>query len=311
MNLGIIDLGTNSARFGIYFIEPSGKVNCVFRQKIAIRLGSEVFSKGKIENTGLKRIISAFEEFKKHIREWKVDNIVAFATSALREATNRRSIIEQVYAKTGLQIKLLSGDQEANLIAKGIINNENMPSRFYVLVDIGGGSTEITICHYKTVLISKSIRLGSARLKEMFLKDIDKASIAGAEATSKLRVHVQKKLSQVFNKYNCPHTDIMIGSSGTIKAFNKVIKKTGVKYQPFEAKNLHTIVDKMSVLSENDLIFVEGVESRRVDIMLSGGLLLQEIIRFFDVKSIGVTSFSLRDGILESELEKLFKSRFK
>ncbi|MEO5970726.1 MAG: hypothetical protein ABIQ95_12440, partial [Bdellovibrionia bacterium] len=169
MRIGIIDLGTNSVRFDIHSVTPPGEAHLLHREKLMIRLGEGVFLDGKLDPHAIRRAVHAFMSFKNTAERFQVEKIVAFATSALREAKDAVHLIDRIRQKTQIEIRIISGEEEAKLIALGILSHESFKGR-YGLIDIGGGSTEISICHNKNILNSASFPLGAARLQQVFLK---------------------------------------------------------------------------------------------------------------------------------------------
>src|SRR5690349_20184162 len=147
MRIAIIDLGTNSVRFDIHQLGPKkGSVRQLHREKIMVRLGQGVFLNGKLDRSAIQRTLHAFTRFKKSAAQFKAAKTIAFGTSALRESSDGEKFLKLVHERTGIQIRVISGSEEAQLIALGILSNEKTPKGKYALVDIGGGSTEISIC---------------------------------------------------------------------------------------------------------------------------------------------------------------------
>ena len=117
-----------------------------------IRLGEDVFLKGRLNQHSAEICIAAFKEFKKSIAEFRVSRVVAFGTSALRDARDAEKLVARIRRLTGIKIKIIPGEEEARLIARGIMANEVGLRGRHALVDIGGGSTEVTVCNGKNIL---------------------------------------------------------------------------------------------------------------------------------------------------------------
>ena len=145
MRLAIIDLGTNSVRFDVHELTAERKTTLLHREKLMIRLGEGVFSTRKLNPRASKRALQAFMRFKSLASALRVQKVIAFATSALREAQDAEKLIHQIRNRTGIDIRIISADEEAKLIATGILANEPLPKGIFALVDIGGGSTEISV----------------------------------------------------------------------------------------------------------------------------------------------------------------------
>lgn len=298
MRTAIIDLGTNSVRFDVYQLGPAGQVSRLHREKIMIRLGEEVFSNGKLGKAAVERTLAAFQRFKRLATHLRVKRTVAFATSALREAKDRRAFQTLIREKCGIDLKIISGKQEARLIAVGILTHEKLPNEKFALIDIGGGSTEISICEGKKVLHSFSFALGTARMEQVFLKGIPPAP----EQVKALRLAACRELMKKIKKENWPQVNVCLGSSGTIRALSRISKKLH-GHTHIARKKLETLNKKMSVMTSHELMKIPGMEAKRVDMILSGSLILEEAMAALGAKKAIPTEFSLRDGILETTLK--------
>ncbi|MCO5143805.1 MAG: Ppx/GppA family phosphatase [Oligoflexia bacterium] len=294
MRTGIIDLGTNSIRFDVYSILPKGKAKLLHREKQMIRLGQDIFLKGRFHPGALDRAIRAFDHFAKIADSMRVRKIIAFGTSALREANDSQALIEKVKERTGIELKAITGEGEAKLIALGVLSNERCPKGSFALVDIGGGSTEISICRNGRVVSSHSFPLGTARLQQVFLKK----SPPKPSDVQQLRSYIYETLKQIIKKKKWKKVSYAIGSSGTAKAISKILT-----LNPFPYSDLEKLILEMKEMSTTQLLGVQGMESKRVDMILSGSILLEEICAALGIKRIQFTDFSLRDGIIEEELK--------
>lgn len=300
MRVAIIDLGTNSVRFDVHSLAETGKAKLLHREKLMIRLGQGVFLKGKMDPAAVERAVEAIELFKQIATGLRVRKIVAFGTSALREAADSGKLLQSVKARSGIEIKVISGREEAKLIAQGILANESMPKGRYALVDIGGGSTEISVCRGQEILRGDSFPLGTARLQQVFLK----RSPPRDGSVSQLRAYISNLLEQKMTSGKWPHCDTIIGSSGTVRALARLINKKGDAYS---VKDLSELVTDMVKMNTTQLLEVPGMEAKRVDMILAGALLLEEAAKAVGAKKIVPTEYSLRDGIIEEE-KRLAKS---
>lgn len=309
LRLAIIDLGTNSVRFDVYDLDQNLNTTRVCREKKMVRLGDGVFQDGKLHKEAMERTLEAFQYYKIQIEKLKIDKVVAFATSALRDSKDGDKLIKKIKKESQIDIHTISGEDEAKLIAKGILNNSETPDGIYALIDIGGGSTEISICHKKTVIDSYSFNLGANRLQQIFLKTIPPTPTTDdPNPVNTLRHHIRALVSEQAHKRSWPHVEIAVGSSGTIKAFERVFKRKLGKENHFTKDELHEQLEIMLPLSRKELMQIPGVEDKRADLIVAGGILLEEILKVLDIKEIMVTRTALRDGILDFEIETILKS---
>jgi exopolyphosphatase / guanosine-5'-triphosphate,3'-diphosphate pyrophosphatase len=301
MRVAIIDLGTNSVRFDVHSLtEDGGNTKLLFREKLMVRLGQGVFLKGRMDPAAIERTVEALEHFKQIATGLRVRKIVAFGTSALREAADAEELVDLVRERTGIEIKVISGKEEAKFISLGILTNEATPKGRFALVDIGGGSTEISVCRGKEVLKGDSFPLGTARLQQVFLK----RSPPREGAIRQLRDYINNALRERMDSGRWPSCDTILGSSGTVRAVARMISKKG---GPYTVKELAQLVAEMSKMTTTQLLEIPGMESKRVDMILSGAILLEEIAYAVGAKKVIPTEFSLRDGIIEEE-KRLAKS---
>lgn len=302
MRLAIIDLGTNSLRFDVHEVKSNGTVQLLLRRKMMIRLGQGVFTQGKIERPAYERALSALLSCQENIKDLNVKKVVAFATSALREAKNSSEFLSKIQRATGIRIRVISGQEEARLIAKGILLREKVPAdKVFALIDIGGGSTEITIVRRRKIVSSTSLPLGTARLQQVFLKKVPPLPSRVIE----LRGYIQQMLQTKVTQENWPQPALIIGSSGTVRALAKIINKKPSK--SFSVSELTTLVAQMSLMNLSRLLTIPRLEAKRVDMILSGSLLLEELAKGLACKKIRATEYSLRDGVLSEELSMLKK----
>lgn len=303
MRLGIIDLGTNSVRFDVHQIGPGQKIRRLHREKIMVRLGQGIFTRGRLDRGAIRRTLHAFSRFARLARDSRVQKMVAFGTSALREAQDRDRLLTQIQSRTGIRVRVISGEEEAKLIAVGILAHEDAPKKTFALIDIGGGSTEISICRGQKVLHSMSFRVGTARVQQVFLK----TSPPRASALAKARSAVRNTLFQTLIPERWPKVEVALVSSGTARALHKILEhspdaKSRPKNQVFRRAALRTLVRRMESMTTSELLGTAGMEPKRVDMIVAGSVILDECLDVLGAEKARLTSYALRDGILAEEL---------
>lgn len=296
MKISVIDLGTVSTRFDIYEIRKSETPRLIAREKVMQRIGENIFETKIISKEAITRNIS---EFKKHLNICKsegVDKIIAVGTSALRVANNSQEFISQLKNESGIELRVISGEEEARLIAKGIISNEEVagPAAF---VDIGGGSTEISIYKDEKIIFAKSFELGASRLQEVFLKK----SPPEESAVNQLIEFTAKKLAEL-DAYKIPK---IIGSSGTIRSLVKIANDNNPEIKGAPSDKVLSLIESLIPLNREEILAIPGMEENRADIILAGCLLFREIMRKFECSVVERSLYSLRHGIAWEEVEKL------
>jgi exopolyphosphatase/guanosine-5'-triphosphate,3'-diphosphate pyrophosphatase len=296
MRIAVIDLGTNSVRFDVHQIGPGSRIRQLHREKLMVRLGQGVFLEGKLDSAAIRRTIHAFQSFHRTALELHANRIVAFGTSALREAADSQRLLAQIETRTGISVRVISGVEEARLIASGILQNEKTPKGRFALLDIGGGSAEISVCSGRKIQHSESFPLGTARLQQIFLK----SSPPRPEAVIQLRRQIKGVVLPKVISEGWPKVATIVGSSGTIRSLGRMLnKKKGNRH--IDLKDLRKLVRTMSTMTTTQLMGVPGMEAKRVDMILAGAILLEECMDALGAKKVLTTEFSLRDGILEEE----------
>ena len=300
MRVAIIDLGTNSVRFDVHQIGQTGgaknQVRQLHREKLMVRLGQGVFLDGKLDKEAMRRTLQAFMSFDRTAKELHVNKVIAFATSALREASDGDKLLNLIRTRTGIDVRVISGAEEARLIALGVISHEKIPKGRYGLIDIGGGSTEISLCTASKVHHSESFPLGTARLQQVFLKSSPPKDL------EQLRRYIKSVLLAKMISEGWPKVDRLMGSSGTIRALAKIVKKTGGG-STVDRGDLKKLVKMMSAMTTTQLLGLPGMEAKRVDMILAGAILLEECMEATGAKKVFTTEYSLRDGILAEQIQ--------
>jgi exopolyphosphatase/guanosine-5'-triphosphate,3'-diphosphate pyrophosphatase len=317
MRIAIIDLGTNSIRFDIHevFANRKGLIQHrrMYREKAMVRLGQDLFIHGKLNPESKRRTLEAIRSFGSTIEALSVEKIVAFGTAAVRDASDGEAFLEEVKTKTGIEFRMISGAEEAALIAKGILNNlQSPPKGTFALVDIGGGSTEITLCKGRKVHHSFSFNLGVAKLQQVFLKTQPPSRQKGhsQDPVTELRNFIKSVVLPKMVIDRWPKADSIIGSSGSIIALAKLVNgDKDLGHLAFAAKDLSRVVGRIKDLTTAELLAMNGMEPKRVDLILAGAILLDEIAQLLQARSVHTTEFALRDGILEDELARFEGSK--
>lgn len=299
--IAIVDLGSNSVRLFIYSRLPNNEFELFLTEKFMVKLGEGVFESKILDPQAIKRTLDALKIFKYLIDKNNVQSIHSFGTCALRNAENANEFIQLVKEETSININIISGEREAQLIAKGLLTDPDLPSNNEMFfVDIGGGSTEISYIKNNTVIDSYSFELGSNRLAQSsFRRFYEEGPNKEKKLLIKeLRQFCQEQLLKVIKKKNWKKTDIAVGSSGTIKAYQRILRKHNLESSPFKYDHLEECVNGLTKLSLSELISVPGLQEKRLDQIVAGGILLDEILKELGSQYIYTSKFSLRDGVI-------------
>jgi exopolyphosphatase / guanosine-5'-triphosphate,3'-diphosphate pyrophosphatase len=297
MRVGLVDLGTNSVRYDIYELGSGGKIKTLHSNKEMIRLGHNVFATGKLDPKAVRRLLRSFRDYRALTEDFGVERIAAFATSAMREARDGERVKKLIHHETGIRVRVISGSEEARLIALGVQRNEKRCRGNYTLIDIGGGSTELIVCRGQRVLVRGSLKLGVARLQELYLKSVPPKHVWAAD-----RYFAKVRAGSTAREIAKYRVDRAIGSSGTVKALAKILKRTHGESEILR-DSLGELRKDMTRKTRSQLLHIPGMVERRVDLILAGALILEECMDLVGAKSVVPTPFALRDGLLQEVLK--------
>jgi|TARA_R110000823_G_scaffold311448_1_gene437044 exopolyphosphatase/guanosine-5'-triphosphate,3'-diphosphate pyrophosphatase len=283
---GAVDIGSNAIRLLVMsVIEQKGR-DTIFKKtslvRVPIRLGAEVFLDGKISDTSANRMIDAMTAFKLLMKTHNISRFRACATSAMREASNGHQVAEAIEKKSGLSINIIDGNDEAAIIASTDLKNLIQDDKVFLYVDVGGGSTELTVFADGKNMASRSFKLGTVRL----LEDRVNESIWG-----EMELWIKKELKD-YKRVS------MIGSGGNI---NSIFKKSGKKLgKPLSYLYLSSYYELMKSLSYEERITELDMNPDRADVVIPATRIYLSAMKWSKAKNVYVPKIGLSDGIVKS-----------
>lgn len=288
--LAAIDIGSNAIRLLISDViqDPSLKTP-VFKKvalvRVPIRLGSDTFLKGEISKKNTERMIKAMQAFKLLMEVHNVEDYKACATSAMREASNCKTVIKKIAKKTGLEIDVIDGKKEAAIIFSTDLSHFIDQDKSYLYVDVGGGSTEFTIFSNGKIINSKSFKIGTVRL----LKTTETTEI-----TEGLWEIIKEWISS--NTKNLKNISL-IGSGGNI---NKIFKLSGKSYgTPLSLMFMKAHYNYLEQLTYQERILKLGLNADRADVILPATKIYLSAMEWSGATKIYVPRIGLSDGIVK------------
>jgi len=281
-----IDIGSNAVRLLISNIIEQEDNPTIFKKnslvRVPIRLGADVFLKGEISEYNQNRMIDTMKAFSLLMDSHEVVRYKACATSAMREAKNSDSLSKEVLEKCGINIDVIDGEEEATIIAATDLNTFIDPNKTYLYVDVGGGSTEFSVIHNGTKVVSKSFKIGTVRL----LNDIVKNEI-----WAELEQWV-KKNTKIYDKLE------LIGSGGNI---NKIFKISGKDLgKPLTYFYLTNYYKMLQNYSYEERITKLNLNQDRADVIIPATRIYLSAMKWSGAKDIYVPKIGLSDGIIKS-----------
>jgi len=291
VRLAAIDIGSNAARLLITDVISGPQDVPDFIKtvlvRVPLRLGFDVFDKGEISPAKVEKIVKTIKAYKLLLEVYEVKHLKACATSAMRDAVNAKEIIKKVKAETGIEIKVISGDQEASFIYENHVAENMTTEESYLYIDVGGGSTELTFFSDGKMVFKKSFNIGTIRLLKNQVE----------EATwDEMKEFIRSKTKGY-------HHVTAIGSGGNInKVFSISKRKDG---KPLTLELLRDYYKEFSNLSVQQRISLHKLREDRADVIVPALLIYINIMRWAEAVEIFVPKIGLADGLIHNLYEEI------
>lgn len=294
--IGAIDIGSNAMRLAIATVSSRGIIREVETLRDPVRLGSEVFSGVPISAATMERAVESIKQFRRVMRKWNVSTYRAVATSALREASNAHQFVHRVAAATGIDIHVISGEEEARLIHRAVSHAVDLQRRFALLIDIGGGSAEVSVVKGDTILAAETFALGAVRLLHAFRgqgakpEDFEKLV---SEYTASARRRLSKEIAS-------RRLTLCVGTGGNLECLldlrKRILGKPDSVY--LNSDELHEIVNALKGISPAQRIRRFGLRADRADVILPAAMVLSHLLELSGLKRVRIPGVGVREGIL-------------
>jgi exopolyphosphatase/guanosine-5'-triphosphate,3'-diphosphate pyrophosphatase len=301
--VAIIDMGTNT--FHLLVAEFEGhKYKIIHRDSTAVKIGKGGITNGFITEEGVIRALSALKKFKVTVDILSVQKILAFGTSALRVARNGEEIIQKIITETGIETRIISGEEEATYIYEGVRSAMTIDQKS-LIVDIGGGSVEFIIGNEQEVFWKQSFEIGGQRLLENFQKH---DPILPDEINT-LNNFFSKSLQPLTVAMAQHQPQILIGSSGTFDTLSEIhcIRNNNTwsdaPETPLTINSFHEIFQEIKIKDRGERLLIPGMIEMRVDMIVVACCLINFLLINFKFDKIRVSSYSLKEGVLASLLK--------
>lgn len=307
--IGCIDLGTNSVRLLIARIHKNHTFTILRREKHTIRLGEGEFCDKKIHSLPIKRAVLVCRRYAELCAQYHAADIIAVATSAIRDAVNRDDVIANLKQETEILFTIISGEEEARLIWRGISAGTEIGEDKTLIIDIGGGSTEIVVGDQDQYWMLKSLKMGAVRTTSQFFPD-GFADAVNEETIEKILQRIRENTSHAVREVKKHGPVCAIGSSGTILTLESVAGKVpelALHHRPgiLTRKEIRTLITMLAGLPLEDRRKVPGLSADRADIIIAGAVILYTILKETGIKEIRISEMSLRDGLLIDYLSNI------
>ena len=296
MHLAAIDIGTNSLHMILVRVAADGAFEVIGREKDMVRLGAGGLEGRPLGDAAMAAALQTLVRFKRLADSRQVDDIVAVATSAVREAPNGGDFLAAVASQTGIQARVITGIEEASLIHTAAVHGIDVGTGKAVVIDIGGGSTEITLGTAAGVQLAKSFRLGVIRLGERFVKS---DPLGGGDERRMVR-HIRHELGDYLRVLARSGYTRVIATSGTALALGSLALQVPgdvtIHHRRVGTKAIRQIRRQVVSLGLGDRLKLQGLDARRADLIVPGAVLLDTILKQLGADEITLCELSLREG---------------
>ncbi len=307
MRIAIIDMGTNTFNLLIVETKENNQYKAIFKDKTGVKLGKGGINKKLITPEAFERGINAIDNHLKTIGSYNVNKIIVTATSGVRSTENGKEFVDTIESKFGLNVQIITGDEEAELIYRGVKQAVNFNNENILILDIGGGSNEFIIANSKGLIWKHSFNLGMARLLDMF-QPSDPITL---DEIKDVENYIDSELNILYKAVEKYQPKQLIGCSGTFDSFRAMIvaKNGGV---PEEVKKtsaypidlgdyekLHVELIKSTV---NERENMKGLEPVRIEMIVLASIFVNFIIKKFKLKSLTQSSFAIKEGMVDKIL---------
>ena len=305
VKISAIDVGSNAMRMVIGEVDETGQVHTIENIRLPVRLGQDVFSKGYLEEKTIQQTEEVFLRFRQMAENYIVHQLRAVATSAAREAANRDLLIDRVFQTSGIEIQIISGEEEARLIHLAVAHILNLKDKRTLLIDIGGGSVEVTLSTGRNIISTDSYNMGTVRLLEKLNGSKAKHPLGNLvrEYAEAARYRIEKDLGD-------EKVQICAGTGGNVEEIGRLRQKL------FKAESdrfitldeLEALIERLERMTVEERMRKLKLRADRADVILPASIVLHLIASEAKVKQIMIPNVGLKDGVLLDIAEDLSKT---
>ncbi len=310
-NLAAIDIGTNSIHLVVARFDEAGHFEVIGDEKETVRLGSGGGDMKQLSPDAIDRGIAALTRLRQ-VADISAAEVTAVATSAVREAENADDFLRRARHEAGVEVEVISGTEEARLIHLGVLQAVPVYDRRLILIDIGGGSTEVLVGERSEILAVRSFKLGAIRLTRRFFRT-DRVHPGAVDAC---RRFIDAMLAPLAREVARLGFEVAVGSSGTIEAVAAMVHADQGDAPPrtvdnatITAAEARSTVKRLAALSLAKRREVAGLEASRADIVLAGAIILEQAMATFGIDELVVSGYALREGALLDAFQRTHGGR--
>jgi exopolyphosphatase/guanosine-5'-triphosphate,3'-diphosphate pyrophosphatase len=294
-----VDVGSNSVRMMAAEVGPGGKTQILAQERQVTRLGAAVFRSGEISQEAMQFVCDNLARMSQVFRKLEVASVRAVATAAVRDASNQQEFLERATAALGAPVETISGQEEARLIHLGVQTRWPHPNQRVLIVDVGGGSTELILSEQGVLTEAFSKPLGAVRLTEVFLKNDPPAALE----VHQMNEFIEEKLAAPLKRISGPF-DRVIGTSATAAALvcaaNRIprLRRDEADHVRAKTSQIRKLFEELRGMTLAERRKVPGIGPRRAELIVAGAAVFLRILQLFEEGGMHYSAAGVRDGII-------------
>jgi len=306
LKVAAIDVGSNALRMTVGEVDDSWKVKAIENIRIPVRLGQDVFTGGMLEETSMQHTEDAFRRFQRVAEDFDVYRLRAVATSAMREAGNGQLLADRIFHLTGIKVAIIDGDEEARLIHLAVAHALDIKDKRTLVMDIGGGSVEVTLSTGDNIIFIGSYKMGAVRL----LKILEKKGSSEQTFSQLVNEYAEPARRLIEREIGDDKISVCVGTGGNVDEIGrlrqKLFKTESDRFITLD--ELAQLIERLSHMSIEERIRDLKLRPDRADVILAAAIVLHLIANQARVKQIAIPNVGLKDGILLDIAEELSRT---
>lgn len=306
LKISAIDVGSNAMRMVTGEVDERWQVHVIENVRLPVRLGGDVFGEGVLQSRTIQQAEEAFLRFKHLAETHDVQRLRAVATSAAREAANGDLLIDRIHRTSGIELEIISGEEEARLIHQAVVHALRLKNKRTLLIDIGGGSVEVTVSNGQSIISTESYNMGTVRL----LEKLDEVKKSRQPFGKLVREYAEAARYRIERDLGDEKIQICAGTGGNVEEIGRLRQKLfkGESDRLITLPELEKLVERISDMSVSERMRKLGLRHDRADVILPAAIVLHMVAKEAGVKQIAIPNVGLKDGVLLDLAEDLAKA---